>query len=108
MSTPAVSRTRIALGAAMATATLASAGLAASLAVAESAKHEAAAPVVNETVSTGQGSTTQTTARKHKSDDGENRPAAKTSPTKTTTSGFGQTKPAQTSSQPSQSRTKGS
>ncbi len=106
MSTPALSRTRIAVGAVMATATLATAGLAGSLAVAQSAKQEAASPVVSETVPTGQGSTAAQKSRT--SDDSDDRPAAKPAQQKTTTSGFGQSKPAQTSNQPSQTRTKGS
>jgi hypothetical protein len=105
MSTPALSRTRIAVGAVMATATLATAGLAGSLAVAQSAKQELASPAVSETVPTDQGSPTHKT---RSTDDGDDRPAAKPAQPKTTTSGFGQAKPAQTSKQPSQTRTKGS
>jgi hypothetical protein len=106
MSTPALSRTKIAVGAVMATATLATAGLAASLALAQSAKQDAASPAVTETIPTGQGSTVQKPTRR--SDDSDDQPAAKPAKTKTTTSGFGQSKPAQTSNQPAQSRTKGS
>ena len=112
MNPPALSRTRIAVGAAMVTATLATAGLAMSLAVAQDNK-DASGSRAQETTTTTQNTPAAPVSRvtRTSGDDGERSTAKKTSTTtqtSTTTSGFTQAKPVQQATKPSQTRTKGS